>query len=84
MGSDAIRPVNAGNKNTQHAPSTKMKCDYLYGWIKKWSHTQKSYQNGEPQRSSWGTQKKKEKNYVQVLLTNLCIVFALFNHVNVV
>ena len=31
-------------KHTQHAPSTKMECDYLYGWIKKRSHTQKSHQ----------------------------------------
>ena len=22
-------------KHTQHVPSTKMECDYLYGWIKK-------------------------------------------------
>ena len=29
-------------KHTQHAPSTKTECDYLNGWIKKWSHTQKS------------------------------------------
>ena len=40
--------------------STKMECDYLYGWIKKPSHTQKSHQSGEPQRYSWGTQKKKK------------------------
>ena len=31
-------------KHTQHAPSTKTECDYCYGWIKKWSHTQKSHQ----------------------------------------
>ena len=37
------RRVNAGNKkHTQHAPSTKTECDYLNGWIKKRSHTQKS------------------------------------------
>ena len=30
------RRVNAGNKkHTQHAPSTKTVCDYLYGWAKK-------------------------------------------------
>ena len=29
-------------KHTQHAPSTKTECDYLNGWIKKRSHTQKS------------------------------------------
>ena len=43
--------VNAGNKNTQHAPSTKTECDYLNGWIK--NLTQKWY--------SWGTQKRKKK-----------------------
>ena len=48
-------------KYTQHAPFTKTECDYLNGWIKKRPHTQKSHQNGEPQRYSWGTQKKKEK-----------------------
>ena len=26
-------------KHTKHALSTKMECDYLYGWIKKRSHT---------------------------------------------
>ena len=30
-------------KHTQHAPSTKTECDYLHGWIKKRSHTQKSH-----------------------------------------
>ena len=37
------RRVNAGNKNTQHAPSTKTECDYLNGWIRKRSHKQKSH-----------------------------------------
>ena len=28
--------MNAGNKKrTQHAPSTKTECDYLYGWSEK-------------------------------------------------
>ena len=26
-------------EHTQHAPSTKTECDYLYGWIKKGSYT---------------------------------------------
>ena len=30
-------------QHTQQAPSTKTECDYLYGWIKKRSHTQKSH-----------------------------------------
>ena len=38
-------------KHTQHAPSTKMEFDYLYGWIKKQSSTQKSpKKTSEPQR----------------------------------
>ena len=36
------RWVNTNNKNTQHAPSTKTKCDYLNGWMKKWSHIEGS------------------------------------------
>ena len=45
-------------KHTQHAPSTKMECEYLNGWIKIRSHTQKSHpKSGEPQRYRWGTQK---------------------------
>ena len=49
-------------KHTQHAPSTKTECDYLNGWIKKRSHTQKSHpRSGEPQRYSWRTQPPKKK-----------------------
>ena len=41
--------------------STKTECDYLYGWIKN-SHIRKNLtKSGEPQRSSWGMQKKKRK-----------------------
>ena len=32
-------------KHTQHAPSTKMEYDYLYGWIIKTVHTQTSHQH---------------------------------------
>ena len=39
----------------------KVEYDYLSGWIKKQSHMQNLTQNGEPQRSSWRTQKKKKK-----------------------
>ena len=58
-------------KHTQHAPSMKTECDYLYGWIKKRNvttsmdglkngHILKNLtDNGEPQRYSWGTQKKQ-------------------------
>ena len=27
----------------EYTLSTKTECDYLYGWIRKWSHTQKSH-----------------------------------------
>ena len=47
-------------KHTQHAPSMKTECDYLNGWIKN-SHIRKNLtQNDEPQKYSWGTQKKKK------------------------
>ena len=47
-------------RHTQHVPSMKTECDYLNGWIKKTGHTGKNLsQTGEPQRYSWGTQKKK-------------------------
>ena len=65
------RQVNTSEKNhTQDAPSTKMKCDYLYGWTRKKTKTKQKKnghmrknlnQNAEPQRYSWGMQKKKKK-----------------------
>ena len=49
-------------KTTQHASSTKTKCDYLNGWIKKMvTYTKISPKMVIPQRYNWGTQKKKEK-----------------------
>ena len=53
-------------KHTQHAPSTKTECDYLNGWIKKQSHTQKSHPKvvnprdiaGERQKNNNQKQKK--------------------------
>ena len=41
----------------------KMRCDCLYGWMKKWSHTQKSHQNWSTQEIQLGTQKKNKKNW---------------------
>ena len=56
------RRVNAGNKkHTQHAPSTKTECDYLNGWIKKRSHTQKSHPKVVNPRDIAGERKKKKK-----------------------
>ena len=67
------RRVNAGNKNTPstHHPRRRNVTTLMVGLKtknKKRSHTQKSHpppqkkkkKNGEPQRYSWGTQKKKK------------------------
>ena len=35
-------------KLIQYTPSSKMECDYLNGWIKRWSHSQNLTQNSEP------------------------------------
>ena len=50
--------------------STKTECDYFNDWIKKKNNKKKNghirknlFQNGEPQRSSWGMQKKKKESY---------------------
>ena len=43
----------------------KMECDYLSGWIKNGHICKNLTQNGEPQRYSWGTQKKK-KNLLMI------------------
>ena len=48
-------------KHTQHAPSTKTECDYLNGWIKKQSHTQKSHPKVVYPRDIAGERKKKKK-----------------------
>ena len=48
-------------KNTQHAPSTKTECDFLNGWIKKRSHTQKSHPKVVNPRDIAGERKKKKK-----------------------
>ena len=57
------RRVNAGNKkHTQHALSTKTECDYLNGWIKKRSHTQKSHPKVVNPRDIAGERQKKNKN----------------------
>ena len=47
-------------KHTQDAPSTKMECDYLNGWIKKQPHTQKSHPKWWTSETHLGTQKKKK------------------------
>ena len=56
-------------KHTQQAPSTKTECDYLNGWIKKRSHTQKSHPKVVNPRDIAGERKKKKKkkNCIQQL-----------------
>ena len=50
----------ATRKRTQHAPFTKTECDYLYGWTKRQSRTQKNLtQNGESQRHSWERRRRR-------------------------
>ena len=41
--------------------STKTECDYLNGWIKKRSHTQKSHPKVVNPRDIAGERKKKKK-----------------------
>ena len=56
--------MNAGNKNTPgtHHPRRRNVTTLMIGLKKKRSHTQKiSPKSGDPQRYSWGTQKKKKK-----------------------
>ena len=56
------RRVNAGNKNTPstHHPRRRNVTTLMVG-LKTVTHAKISPKNGEPQRYSWGTQKKKKK-----------------------
>ena len=66
--------MNAGNKkHTQHAPSTKTECDYLNGWIKKRSHTQKSHQKVVNPRDLAGECKKKKKKKKKKICSKDCL-----------
>ena len=58
------RRVIAGNRNTQHPPSSNKECDCLNGWIKKWSHRQNSHQNEWTPEIQLGTQNKKLWHHV--------------------
>ena len=52
-------------KHTQQTPSTKTECDYLYGWIKQWSHTRKSHKPKKlviPRDIAGNARKKKKVN----------------------
>ena len=47
-GPQRVNASNDNNKNTQHTPFMKTEYDHLYGWTKKWSHTQKSLKMVNP------------------------------------
>ena len=47
--------------------STKTECDYLNGWIKKRSHTQKSHPKVVNPRDIAGERKKKKKKKKKTL-----------------
>ena len=51
-------------KHTQQAPSTKTECDYLNGWIKKRSHTQKSHPKVVNPRDIAGEREKNKTKTV--------------------
>ena len=55
-------------KNTQHALSTKAEFDYLYGWIKKQSHTQKISPKMVNPRNTAGNAEEEEKMCVYASL----------------
>ena len=61
-------------KHTQHAPSTKTECDYLNGWIKKRSHTQKSHPKVVNPKDIAGERKKKKKKKKKVNAAISCSI----------
>ena len=48
-------------KHTQHAPSMNMEYDYLYVWVKSWSHKQTSLQQLVDPRDLAGNAKEEGK-----------------------
>ena len=57
----STRGVKVGSNylNLTMAPSTKMECDYLNGWIRN-SHIGKNLtQSGEPKGYSWGRRRRR-------------------------
>ena len=76
---DCPRQVIAGNKNTpsMHHPPRRNVTTSVAGF--KNGHIGKNLtQNGEPQRSSWGMQKKKKKQAdTKAIINSLSVVFSL-------
>ena len=46
-----------------HMRPTKTECDYLNGWIKKWSHTQKSHPEWRTPEIKLGNAEEEEDPY---------------------
>ena len=68
-----LRWVNASNKYTQHALSTKTECDYLYGWIID-GHMQKSHHKGwimDPRDISGNTEEEEGGDETRELWNSL-------------
>ena len=61
-------------KHIQHAPSKKVECDYLYGWIKKQSQMQKSHPKWSTPEIKLRTQKKKKSCVYSLLLTTTTLL----------
>ena len=51
-------------EDNQHAPSMKTECDYLNGWIKKRSHTQKSHPKLVNPRDIAGERRRRRRSLV--------------------
>ena len=65
-------------KHTQHAPSTKMECDYLNSWIKQQSLTQKSSPKMVNPRDLAGEHRRRNRRrpfYHLYRLYGLCQIF---------
>ena len=58
----------------------KTECNCLNGWIENGHICKDLTQNGEPQRHSWGTKKKKKRNSV-VKLYEATQMFLMVNYV---
>ena len=51
-------------KHTQHAPFTKMECDYLYGWIKKTvTYAKISSKIMNPRDNAGSAEEEKDDDY---------------------
>ena len=54
-------------KHTQHAPSTKTKCDYLNFGLENGHRHKNLTRNGESQRDSWKAEEEEEDQDLQLL-----------------